>query len=293
MVFDGATMPVDESFSMRAAPDGPWTETDEGWLVDGTRVESGSDVGMLLYHKRLSADWIDASGERQSGTAHVNDAIVECAVRFERGKGTLRLRLVEAADTFEVMLVPEGHDRARALLTRRTVLRPGGDNEQGGAVLESLAESSIELAPDAWHRLRFSNVDNHLAFELDEQIVLRHDYTVNEPYPGPSPPGVPRQSLPPGWSPGPRVALGGDGLRAVFRDVRVLRDVYYTPEGRFGVTEPVRLGLDEVFLLGDNSDQSHDGRHWGPVSVRDVVGRPSWIVWPPSRTGRLEPRVSD
>jgi signal peptidase I len=49
----------------------------------------------------------------------------------------------------------------------------------------------------------------------------------------------------------------------------------------------VRLEPDEFFLLGDNSDHSTDSREYGPVKVERLIGRAAWIVWPPSRMGRV------
>ena len=50
-----------------------------------------------------------------------------------------------------------------------------------------------------------------------------------------------------------------------------------------------RTGIadDEVYLLGDNRDQSIDSREFGPVSLDDVVGTVSVRFWPPSRIGSV------
>jgi signal peptidase I len=48
---------------------------------------------------------------------------------------------------------------------------------------------------------------------------------------------------------------------------------WYVPEGR-------------VFPLGDNRDNSRDGRSFGPVRISKVMGRGSFIYWPLWRSGR-------
>ncbi len=46
---------------------------------------------------------------------------------------------------------------------------------------------------------------------------------------------------------------------------------------------------DHFFVLGDNSRHSLDGRYWGAVPSRDLVGRAFMVYWPfSSRTGWIE-----
>ena len=65
--------------------------------------------------------------------------------------------------------------------------------------------------------------------------------------------------------------------------MRILRDLYYTNAGRFGTSEPVLLGPDEYFLLGDNSSVSTDSRQIGPIQARRLFGRPVAVLWPAPR----------
>lgn len=44
-------------------------------------------------------------------------------------------------------------------------------------------------------------------------------------------------------------------------------------------TEPERVPRGSVYLLGDNRDNSHDSRHWGPVKMTDIVGIVEHIWW--------------
>jgi len=44
----------------------------------------------------------------------------------------------------------------------------------------------------------------------------------------------------------------------------------------------VTLKSDEYFLSGDNRPGSSDSRLWGPVTRNDILGRVSFVIFPPS-----------
>jgi signal peptidase I len=46
---------------------------------------------------------------------------------------------------------------------------------------------------------------------------------------------------------------------------------------------PVKVPEGTVFVLGDNRGESVDSRSYGPVPLRDVVGRVVVRLWPPAR----------
>jgi signal peptidase I len=50
---------------------------------------------------------------------------------------------------------------------------------------------------------------------------------------------------------------------------------WYVPEGR-------------VLPLGDNRDNSNDGRYFGPVKLSKVLGSGSVIYWPLGRMGFIK-----
>lgn len=56
--------------------------------------------------------------------------------------------------------------------------------------------------------------------------------------------------------------------------------VGYRPEGLLATGSQLRVKADEYFTLGDNSANSADGRYWGSVPAKDVVGRPFLVYYP-------------
>ena len=76
-------------------------------------------------------------------------------------------------------------------------------------------------------------------------------------------------------------AIGVQGAGAMLRDLRIDRDIYYASlNEQRGVEKPmtpVLLETDQIFVLGDNVPVSIDSRHWGPVPVRLLVGKPVGI----------------
>lgn len=62
---------------------------------------------------------------------------------------------------------------------------------------------------------------------------------------------------------------------AVFLDDR-LYGADQQPRDNFG---PVLVAADQLFVMGDNRDNSHDGRFWGMVDFRAVKGKAFMIYW--------------
>ncbi|MEX2442244.1 MAG: signal peptidase I [Alkalispirochaeta sp.] len=58
------------------------------------------------------------------------------------------------------------------------------------------------------------------------------------------------------------------------RRVQFIRVGWYVPEGR-------------ILPVGDNRDNSRDGRYFGPVRKHDVLGRAMMIYWPFDRAGAI------
>ena len=131
-------------------------------------------------------------------------------------------------------------------------------------------EAVVPVAAGARHRIEMAFVDRRLNARVDGRRLIED---VDFPPPGPRP-GVTRPAQ-----------LEADGAAIAIRGFRLYRDVHYTRQGRHGVGgEPVLLGVEQYFVLGDNSPNSEDSRFWPPeaVSQSQLLGS-AFLVHLPSR----------
>ncbi|KGG16445.1 MULTISPECIES: signal peptidase I [unclassified Prochlorococcus] len=95
------------------------------------------------------------------------------------------------------------------------------------------------------------------------------------------------------------VAIAGDRLRVnsegrVFVNRQLVDESYVnnfcdTPHGMLNLCRSVDLEIParHVFVLGDNRANSEDGRSWGILPEKEILGRAFWRFWPFNRVGSL------
>ena len=288
VVFDDHHQSIEDYFEYKRATEyekSPWTREPSSLGLDAREVVPGSQQGLMLYHPDLRDSHLDREGVRHPGLRQVNDGAIECEfqIREALAGGAVRFRLVEEGDSFEVELsgLETAGEEARLGVLRILRWNPETlSREQGQARRDVLTEVPVNVPRDKWISMHFSNFDNTLRVDSEELGVhLTTTYEENVPYPGRKPAGD--KSI------GHRVAFGGERVRAGFRNVRVLRDLFYTGAGEYATERPLLLGPDQCFVLGDNSAFSTDSRTFGAIDLSQLVAEPLSIVWP--RLRRLDP----
>ena len=183
------------------------------------------------------------------------DVMLSLRVVETIGRGLLWLRATDGIDEFQTWIDPGRQQYA--------VLRNGRPVPAGAGRLASNLDGTV---------VEVSLIDQQFLLAFDGHAVVTCPYDrIGANIPPPAEP----------------LAVGSQGLGVVLEDLRVYRDVYYTTPVRTANGRnshgPVRLGVNEYYVLGDNSPISADSRTWpeGPaISGKWLLGKPLAIVFP-------------
>ncbi len=74
----------------------------------------------------------------------------------------------------------------------------------------------------------------------------------------------------------------------VYLNGQAIAEPYLTEAPRYRL-DPVTLGADQYFVLGDNRNNSYDSHVWGPIKPSIIVGQAYKIYWPLDRSQSLLP----
>ena len=86
------------------------------------------------------------------------------------------------------------------------------------------------------------------------------------------------------------VAVGGDEVEvkdgALWRNGSPVQPDWSSQELEYSFG-PIRLGDDQLLVLGDNRNESLDSHLWGPLPSSELIGTAVWRYWPLQRFGPL------
>jgi len=134
-----------------------------------------------------------------------------------------------------------------------------------GSIVDSNADAFIN--PQETSRIEFSTADNEIILKLNDSVIFSHTYDTD------------LSSLE-GYTKFSSLKLGGINTEAIFKNITISRDVFYTESGKWGTFNPVEIGEKQYFFLGDNSRNSNDSRYWKFVPESNMVGRAFMVFWP-------------
>jgi signal peptidase I len=223
------------------------------------------------------------------GENWATDLILECEAQPEKAEGKLVMELSRGPSRFQAEF-----DFAA---TKVTLYRL-----KDGEKPEPLGIATTPSLSGRTSRLRFANVDDRLLVWVNEQLPFAQgvEYDISP------------RLMPTAHNDLDRPAsLGASGGRIQVRHVKLYRDTYYTVNGQgadlsqngpeafnvgnaatFGSWSRAPFGTYYVqpghFLcLGDNSTASSDGRSWGLVPERLMLGRAVMVYFPFTRFGPI------
>ena len=88
------------------------------------------------------------------------------------------------------------------------------------------------------------------------------------------------------------IGLPGDDVRVADGGVYVngtrLKESYISPDRAPAYTDEQVVPANELYVLGDNRNNSSDSHQWGFVPMKDVIGRAIIIYWPLERMSFLQ-----
>ncbi len=201
----------------------------------------------------------------------VGDLMVECRTNLANNDATVILDLARGPSRFQAHF-----SNGTVKLVRTGV---------GG---KELASRPTPLTKAGTYDLRFANVDCRLRVWVDGKAIdfgREADYPFETPTTFESDDAVRKE----GWTTAndvkepAAIEVQGD---ATISSLVLWRDTYYThAENKDAEVDTFHVQPGHFLCFGDNSAQSHDGRGWGQVPERLMLGRAVFIFWPRARIG--------
>lgn len=71
----------------------------------------------------------------------------------------------------------------------------------------------------------------------------------------------------------------------VWINQRILNESGYAHSTPAYEMAPLKIPAGQIFVMGDNRNNSWDSHLWGPLPLEKVRGKAVWRFWPPQRSG--------
>ena len=217
----------------------------------------------------------------------VGDLMLEATVTLDAG-ATATLELSKGTRRFRAICNEAG--------VTLSVVGPGGGD---------LGTAAVKLAAGRAHDVRFSNFDSQLRVWLDGRLLDFPGDGLYTPWESAGFDATCGAALggvfaPASWGATVQHDLAAPAGVAVTGGVtvgglRLYADTYFSPAGGSrqdaDPSDPVDTFFVQpghYFCLGDNSGQSLDGRVWGLVPERLMLGKAMFVFWPYNRIGFIK-----
>ncbi len=224
--------------------------TGTGWIFEGSKVGARGDGSAEFvghgggpirdqythgYPQAMQSKVI-VPPQVQSGANGVGDLRCTGKITAQTGCRTVSLTLIEGPRSYRFVI--PGPEAAAETRVELVITDDSGARSEFG--------EPYRLGSDRATKLDVQNLDDRLELRLNGKVLIEVPVQPCEQQDG-----------------GVQIAVEGSG--ADFDDLRVFRDVYYTP-GSGGSAWTIPEG--NYFMLGDNTQNSSDCREWAFVHLR-------------------------
>ena len=73
----------------------------------------------------------------------------------------------------------------------------------------------------------------------------------------------------------------------IYINGKKLNEPYLSKNISYAPFDPIQIPANSILAMGDNRDDSEDGRFFGPTPKKSIIGRAFFRLWPSSRFGFL------
>lgn len=81
-----------------------------------------------------------------------------------------------------------------------------------------------------------------------------------------------------------QVLINGKRLNEDYLSVKIAT----APQAIFANGQEFKVPAQDLIVMGDNRERSSDSREWGPVPLKNIVGKAFFRYWPLDRVGLIE-----